>query len=163
MTSRSRTAVSQTMTSRSSGRRCVVAAGYVREGKLRISHQDAFKAAIAGMPNCRILIRLEEHLDPLSAALRAYWWGVVIQHVTAETGFSDREAHLLMKELHTPMRFAAVRGVGRIDQLRVFDSSITDLSNTEQWEVIENVQQWAAERLNGLVIPDPIAPGVIAA
>ncbi len=144
-------------------RRCVVAAGYVRDGKLRLSHQDAFKAAIGAMPNCRALIRLEEDLDPLSAALRAYWWGVVIRNITEETGFADREAHLLMKELHTPLRFAAVRGLGRIDQLKVFDSSITDLSNAEQWEIVENVQQWAVERLNGLVIPDPIAPGVIAA
>lgn len=144
-------------------RHCVVATCFVREGKLRLAHQDAFKAAIGAVPNCRGLIRFEQHLDPLSAAVRAYWWGVVIRHITEETGFSDREAHLLMKELHTPMRFAAVRGLGRIDQLRVFDSSITDLNNAEQWEVIENVQQWAAERLNGLVIPDPIAPGVIAA
>lgn len=144
-------------------RRCVVAAGYVREGKLRLSHQEAFKAAIAGMPNCRILIRLEEHLDPLSAALRAYYWAAPIRLISEETGLDDRETHTLMKELHMPMRFAAVRGVGRIEGLRVFDSSITDLSNSETWEYVENIHRWAAETLDGLVIPDPQKDVVIAA
>lgn len=144
-------------------RQCLVAPGYIRDGKLRLAHQDAFKAAIARMHNCRIVMRLEEHLDPLSAALRAYYWGVVIHHVSEETGLSDREAHVLMKELHTPMRFAAVRGIGRIEGLRVLDSSITDLSNAEQWEYTENIHRWAAETLDGLVIPDPQKDVVIAA
>lgn len=144
-------------------RHCLVAAGYIRDGKLRLVNQEAFKFSIAQIPNGRVVVRLEQHLDPLSAALRAYWWGVVIRHITAETGFQDREAHILMKQLHTPIRFAEVRGLGQVDQLRVFDSTITDLSNPEQWEIVENVQQWAAETLNGLVIPDPISPAVVAA
>lgn len=136
-------------------RPCLVATGYVRDGQLRLARQDAFNAAISRMHNCRLVLRVEEHHDPRSAALLAFYWGVVIRHVTEETGYTDREAHLLMKQLHLPMSHAAVRGRGHIENLRVFDGSITDLDNSEQWFYISEIQRWAAERLDGLVIPDP--------
>lgn len=136
-------------------RPCLVATGYVRDGQLRLARQDAFDAAISRMRNCRLVLRVEEHHDPRSAALLAFYWGVVLRHVTEETGYTDREAHLLMKELHLPMTLAAVRGRGHIHNLRVFDGSITDLDNAEQWSYIGEIQRWAAERLDGLVIPDP--------
>lgn len=144
-------------------RHCLVAAGYVKDGKLRLTNQDAFKAAIARMPNCRLVIRLEEHKDPLSAVMRGYWFGVAVRHVTENTGYNDREAHLLMKELHMPLSQAALRGNGRIEGVRIFDSSISDVSNAEMWELCENVQQWAAELREPFYIPDPNQDVVVAA
>lgn len=136
------------------GRRVVVTTGYVHEGKLRLVDQAGLVAAVKQTHNCKVVIRIEESLDPRSVALNAYYWGVAIHHVSEETGFTPDEAHEQMKELHLPKRFAALRANGTIRGMRVFDGSTTDLSNQEEWEYISAIQRWAAETLD-VVIPDP--------
>lgn len=136
-------------------RQVLVAPAFVQDGRLFLAKRAAFDAAVANWRSCPAVVRLEESRDPRSAALNAYYWGVVIEHIVEETGYTDREAHEEMKKLHLPIRFAAQRQNGRVQGVRVFDGSTTDLSNDEEWEFIENIQRWAATTLNGLVIPDP--------
>lgn len=136
-------------------RPALVATAYVKEGRLFVPKRPAFDAAVGEWPNCGAVIRLEQQIEPRSVALNAYLWGVVYHLISEETGMSPDEVHEEMKQLHFPKRFAAVRGIGRIENGRVFGATITKLSNQEQWEVIEKIQQWAAEVLD-LVIPDPV-------
>lgn len=136
-------------------RQALVATAYVRDGRLFIARRPAFDDAVKAWPNCGAVIRLEQAMNPRSVAMNAYHWGVGIHLISEETGMSPVEAHDEMKSLHLPRRFAAVRGIGRIEGPRVFDGSTTNLNNAEQWEFISNYQQWAAEVLN-MVIPDPV-------
>ena len=135
-------------------RQVLVASAFTREGKLYLAKRQAFDVAVSHWRNCAAVLRLEESRDPRSAALNAYYWGKVIEDIVEETGYTDREAHEQMKQLHLPVRFAAERQNGRLQGVRVFDGSTTDLSNDEEWEYIESIQRWAAETLD-LVIPDP--------
>lgn len=135
-------------------REALVATAFVRDGKFGVARRDAFIEAFRTWPNTRAVIRVEEDRNARSTALNAYYWAVVIYLLSEHTGYSDREAHREMKELHLPIRFAALRGTGRIEGVRVFEGSTTDLSNDEEWEYIENIQRWAAMTLF-VVIPDP--------
>lgn len=136
-------------------RHILVTTAFVKEGKLYIPKRPAFDATVKTWPNCQAVLRLEEHKDPRSIALNAYYWGVVIDLVSDTTGFTPEEAHEQMKELHLPKALVAQRGRGQIKNLRVFDGSTTDLSNEEEWRYIENIQQWAAVTID-TVIPDPV-------
>jgi len=133
----------------------LVSTAFVRDGLLFIPRRKAFDAAVKEWPNCQSVLRLEEHKDPRSVALNAYYWSVCIDLVSEETGFSPEEAHEEMKRLHLPKALVAQRGNGRIKDLKVFEGTTTDLSNEEEWRYIENIQIWAATTLD-CVIPDPV-------
>lgn len=135
-------------------RQALVASAYVRDGRLFIPRRPAFDEAVRTWPNCGAVVRLEQSMNPRSTALNAFHWGVGIHLISEHTGMHPMEAHEEMKQLHLPRRFAAVRGIGRIEGPRVFDGSTTNLNNAEQWEFISNYQQWAAEVLD-VFIPDP--------
>lgn len=143
-----------TTTDTRAGRQVHVASGFIRDGLLFLAKHSAFDAVLAAMPNGQVVIRVEQVQDARSVALNAYYWAVVIEMVSTETGYTDKEAHAEMKQLHLPIRFAALRGNGKIKDVRVFEGTTTDLSNAEEWEYIENIKRWAAETLD-LVIPDP--------
>jgi hypothetical protein len=137
-------------------RPCLVATGFVKDGALHVARRDAFKAAFAQWPNSAVVIRVEQDVYARSVALNAYYWGAVIHLISEDTGYTPDEAHDEMKQLHLPKRFAAMRRNGRIKGVRVFEGSTTDLSNEEEWEYIENIQRWGAQREPPLVIPDPV-------
>lgn len=136
-------------------RKVLVSTAFVKDGLLFIPRRKAFDADVKTWPNCQTLLRLEEHKDPRSAALNAYYWGVCIDLVSEETGMFPEEAHEEMKRLHLPKALVAQRGNGRIHNLKVFDGTTTDLSHEEEWRYIENIQMWAAMKLD-CVIPDPV-------
>lgn len=142
-------------------RHCLVATGFLLEGQLRLSRRDVFRAALQRWPNRQVLVRIEECRDPRSVALNAYWWGVLIAQISQETGMTEDEAHEEMKALHLPRRLVAMRGPGRIVDHRVIGGTTTNLSNDEQWDVIERTFHWAATTLD-LVLPYP-NDGVVAA
>lgn len=62
-------------------RACLAATAFVRDGELRMARPDAFAAALRRMPNCRTLVRVEQHLEPRTLALNAFWWGVLIHKI----------------------------------------------------------------------------------
>ncbi len=135
-------------------RACLLATGYIRQGRLRLADRPAFDRACQQLPDCRVVLRLEEHKDPRSVALNAYWWAVLINQISLETGMSEVEAHEEMKQLHLSRALVSMRGRGRIEGLRVFEVTTTDLSNEEEWGLIERTAQWSAETID-LVLPYP--------
>lgn len=137
------------------GRQAIVASAFVREGVLYLSRRSLFEERVQQWPNCQAVVRLEQVLDPRSAALNAYYWAVPIWQISEHTGMTPREAHDEMKALHLPPGLHALRGgavCGRC--ARVIDGSTRFLSGREEWLYIEAIQRWAAQTID-LVIPDP--------
>jgi hypothetical protein len=137
-------------------RQLLTASAFVRDGQLYLSRRNHFDEAIARWSNCQALVRLEQVLDARSLALNAYYWHVVVGSVSGETGFTPAESHHELKALHLPKGLHAMRGGSVCWRCaRVIDGSTRFLSGREEWQYIEDIHIWSAERL-GLVIPDPV-------
>jgi hypothetical protein len=135
----------------------------VHDGKLFMPGREDFEAAVARWPNCRAILRLEQSRAPRSLALLAYYWGVLVNHVSEEIGEHPRDAHELLKDLHLPSRLHGMRA-GAICWrcARIINGSTTVIANDEMQRFCADTQIWAAKSL-GIVIPDPNQSDVVAA
>ena len=82
-----------------------------------------------------------------STSQNSYYWGVLVKHISEETGYSEDETHaklaykfLLIKDSKTP-----------------YVKSTTKLSTTEFEEYNEKIRQWASSFLSlSLPLPNEI-------
>lgn len=138
-------------------RQMLVAPAAVRDGSVFLAKRDAFDRALSTWPDCQVVMRVEEALDPRGASLNAYYWGGVVDLVSEHTGFTPAETHRELKALHLPHRLHVMRG-GAVcfSCAQVLDGSTRRMSSREEWRYIERCHIWAASEL-GVVIPDPEA------
>ena len=94
----------------------------------------------------RLLARFEEEKNTRSTRQNKYYWGVVIDMVSKETGYTPEEAHEAMK-----FKFLSVFDADR--QLRRVRST-SSLDTAEMEEYLANIRKWGDEYLK-VYIPNP--------
>lgn len=92
----------------------------------------------------QIIEILKPPRKPRSLKENAYYWGVVIQMISDETGFTPEEAHEAMKWLFLKKQ------IGKIVSVR----STATLNTLEFENYVENIKRFASLELN-LYIPNP--------
>lgn len=131
-----------------------VTTGQIEGGKLEIRNRSQMSAALRGMKDGEVLIRIERLRATRSGRQNAWYWGVIVQMLAEHTGYTPDEMHEVLKAKFIPKRFAVADGNGEIQDELVIGGSSAQLNTVEFGEYCEAIRQWAADALH-VVIPDP--------
>ena len=118
--------------------------GKVRKGKFIPHDIPSFKLAFAKLEGKDVEVTVAQRKKHRSNEQNSYYWGVVIELISAETGFTPQEAHDAMR-----VKFLSDMS-GDMPRIR----STTELTTVEFMDYIAQIQQFASEFL-GIFIPDP--------
>lgn len=94
-----------------------------------------------------VRITIEPWSDSRSLKQNAYYWSVVLELLSEETGFTPVEVHEALKAKFLPSRTAPWK------DLPIPSRSTTDLTTKEFEEYMAQVRTWAAQL--GVLIPLP--------
>jgi hypothetical protein len=132
----------------------VVGTGQVKRGRLFIQHRSLFNRQVAELDERWMLeVTVARLRATRSIEANRYYFGVVIDAISAHTGYHPDETHDLMKMLHLPKELAICDGNGEVKGQYVMGGSTRNLNTAEFSAYVSRVQQWAAETLD-VVIPD---------
>ena len=133
--------------------RPVYAGGYLKGGKVELDDRASFTTALAHVQDCRIQVRVGPPVR--SDEAHNYYWlilGFIEEH--GETGHTAEDFHEYFKVQFIPKRVAIADGNGEICDDIVVGGTTTKLNRHDFYDYVENVRQWARERLR-LETPDP--------
>jgi hypothetical protein len=134
----------------------VYALATVRRGRLFIRNRREFDDQIKALPDDWDLeVTVKRLRATRSTVQNRYYWGVVVQMLSDDLGYTPDEMHALLKMKFLPKRLAICDGNGEILDEFVVGGSTRELTTADFGEYLDAIRQWAAER--GLVIPDPYA------
>lgn len=118
--------------------------GEIKNGEIIWEKPEQRKFYLKNVGNRKIIEIIKTPKKPRSLNENNYYWGVVVQMISDETGFTPEEAHEAVKWLFLRKQ------VGNI-----FTVKSTAILNTLEFEeYVENVRRWAQNELN-LRIPLP--------
>jgi hypothetical protein len=115
--------------------------------------QNLYSNWIQGLEGKDISVTVKKYRKDRSDRQNNWYWGVVIQMITDETGYEKDEVHEYLKSLFLTEKRVIVNNEGEVLELEMIKSSAR-LTTTEFIEYGQKCQRWAAENLN-LNIPDP--------
>lgn len=131
-----------------------ITTGRVKQGRLEIRRRQEMRNTIAKWKDGDVLITITPRRAARSMNQNAWYWGVIVEHLSEHTGHTPDELHELLKAMFLPKRLAVQDQNGEIQGEYVIGGSTTKLNTLEFGEYCEAIRQWAAETL-GVVIPDP--------
>lgn len=134
--------------------------------------KQAFWEYLKQLPSKTYLVDIKQYRETRSNRQNRYYWGVVIQMISEETGMDEMEVHETLKKKFIKQRdyaltksenkyFAYFEDTGEMiptSELEEYykKKGSKDLDTKEFKEYIEKIHIWAANFL-GLNIPDPEA------
>ncbi len=123
----------------------------VKNGILKLTNEERIDMDqyVKSLEGKSVWVIITDVKPPRSLQQNAYYFGVVIQYISDETGESPEKTHEDLKEKFLP-RMWTVEDGREVE----FPKSTTRLSTKEFKDYLESVIAWAASFLN-LVIPDP--------
>ena len=121
---------------------------FVKNGKITFQNREQFDKDLLGNEGKTVFITVREQKNRRSLNLNSYYWAVVVNLVSQDTGYDKEEAHEVLKSMFLRTRYQ-IKGIW-VDGMK----STTKLSNQEMTEYIEEVKRFATSSL-GLYIPDP--------
>src|SRR3990167_2395362 len=133
--------------------RPVYVGGYIKGGRLELDDRVSFMNAMKDLPDGRIQVRVGPPVR--SDEAHNYYWlilGFIEEH--GETGHTAEDFHEYFKVQFIPKRVAIADGNGEICDDIVVGGTTTKLNRHDFYDYVENVRQWARERLR-LETPDP--------
>lgn len=119
--------------------------GEVKNGEIIWEKPDRRAYYLKGLGNRRIVEILKPPRKNRSLNENSYYWGVVIELISDETGMTAEEAHEAMKIMFLKKRIS--------EKIWTVKSTST-LSTLEFEEYVENVKRFASMELN-IIIPLP--------
>jgi len=124
----------------------IVSAVIVR-GKIVWDNPDEYFLMAKTFEGKKVQVEIRKAKRRRSIPQNNYYWGVVLQLLGADLGYSSEEAHEAMVRM-----FLEVPN----DDLEIPSTfrKTSDLSTVEFEEYLEKIRRWAAE-FRGLFIPDP--------
>jgi hypothetical protein len=131
-----------------------VTTGSVKQGRLEIRRRQELRATIARWRDGDVLITITPRRAARSVDQNAWYWGVIVEHLSEHTGHTPDELHELLKAMFLPKRLAVQDQNGEIQGEYVIGGSTTKLNKLEFGDYCERIRQWASDTL-GVVIPDP--------
>ena len=135
----------------------VVLSGTVSRGKLRLSlPADAARELSRWKDGTPLTVSVEKKHATRSLQASAYYWGVVVARIAEHTGYTPDETHEALKQLHLPKTVAFADGNGEVVGELVIGGSTAKLNTVAFYEYVEQIRQWAQEKLGVLIEPpDP--------
>jgi hypothetical protein len=132
----------------------VYALGRIRNGRLTIDHERAFKQQCSGLdPRWALEITVKRLRANRSNLQNRYYFGVVIATLSEFTGYTPDELHDFLKAKFIPKKLAICDGNGEVKGEVVVGGSTRKMTTQEFSEYCESIKRWAAEDLD-VVIPD---------
>ena len=151
--------------------------GIVKGGVLQLRNSQAFKSAMQELKDGEVFVTVQRARATRSLAQNAYYWGVVVELISEDSGHTPDEIHEYLKQRFLPKRLAIANGNGVVAETEpkglfrrvaqflfghestapdtvVIGGSTTRLNKIEFGEYVSDIQRWAAEELD-IVMPDP--------
>jgi len=107
-----------------------------------------FQNHLHSLEGCEVDVTVEKHRSSRSSNQNRYYWGVVIQIISDETGYSRDEMHEILRSKF--LREEAEIGNDKIGYSR----STTSLKTNEFEDYMSQIRQWSSVELN-CYIPEP--------
>ncbi len=117
--------------------------GEVKNGALILEYPKRYSEYLKHISG-RVILILKRPRKPRSLSENNYYWGVVIQLISDETGFTPEEAHQAMKWLFLRKQINNI--------FTVYSTAILNVIEFEYY--VEQVRRWAQSELN-IRIPLP--------
>ena len=125
-------------------------AGKVIKGQLVLADPAAWRAAIARKDGRDVWVMVVRQQHARTMQANRYYWGVVVETVSAYIGETREDAHALLKAHHLPQRSIETLEGKVIDGV---PPTTRNLSVEEFSAYVERIKVWAATFL-GLHIPE---------
>ncbi len=119
----------------------------IKNGKLNFQERDL--EYIAAQRDGWYMFTLTKPKSNRTNKMNAYYWGVMLKMIAAETGYDDDQVHILMKIRHGIKEDLDIGMAGGF-----VPKSTTKYSVEEMQTYWLKITQWAASFLN-LQIPEP--------
>ena len=116
----------------------------IKDGKLILFNRKLFDNYLLNLEDKHVDLSVKLPSKDRSNNQNRYYWGIVVDIIGKELGYTADETHEALK-----MKFLLDRR-GKIPTVR----STTVLSTKEFEDYLEDIKRWAAEFLN-VVLPDP--------
>lgn len=124
------------------------------QGRIHMDAPEVFKQAARALAGKPAQLTLGPVSKRRSDRQVRWYWGQVLELMSAHTGHTPDELHEYCKARFIPKRLAICDGNGVVVDDRVIGGSTTKLNTGEMADYCEAIRQFAAEELS-LVIPDP--------
>lgn len=131
-----------------------VTSGLVNRGRLKVRVTPAFTADLKSFRDGPVTVRIERKRASRSLQANAYYWAVVVAHLSEHTGHTPEELHEYLKARFLPKTLAIANGNGEIVDEFVIGGTTTKLDVVQFYEYVQEIKQWALDSL-GVLIPEP--------
>jgi hypothetical protein len=128
----------------------------IEDGRLKVGLQAlrVMREVLKGWRACPVTVTVERQHATRSLEANAYYWSVVVHHISEHTGYTPEETHEALKTLFLPKRLALLGQNGDLHGELVIAGTTTSLNKVEFYEYVEQVRVFAREKL-GVETPDP--------
>ena len=117
--------------------------GEVKNNKLHLENRDYFDNVIKSFNDKKVTLTIEQYKKTRSDNQNRYYWGVIIELLRNELGYTA-------DEMHDALRLKFLRVRGKVDTIK----STAKLSTVEAEEYYSQIRIWASSELN-VQIPEP--------
>lgn len=119
------------------------------KGKLHLVDLRRWQDRLQQLAGKPVVVTLDRPRKRATESQRKYYWGVIVEMLANELGYTK-------EEMHEALKYKFLRTEAEPDRRRVLETvrSTEDLSTTEREKFHEDVRMWAARDL-GIVIPLP--------
>ena len=122
--------------------------GVVTKGMLIFSNQDKFNDYLSSLDGKDVQIIVRKPTKIRSVNQNRYYWGVILDLLSRETGYEPEEIHEFLKNMFLFKHMSIIgEDVG-------YAKSTTDLTTVEMEEYLSKCREWGATFLN-VSIPEP--------
>jgi len=122
--------------------------GDVKNGKLILKEMDGFRIWMDGLEGQKVQVIVRKPRKIRSQKENKYYWGVVVEMISLETGQDKDTIHNVLKDL-----FLKERVILKNKEYEVIKST-AGLTTTQFEEFLVKCRQWGSVELN-LYIPEP--------
>lgn len=116
----------------------------IKDGKIIPNNLKVFKNYLTQLEGKEVQIKIEKRRSIRSLQQNKYYWGVVVELIAEDLGYTPQEAHDALR-----LEFLKVQD-GKLPTVK----STTTLDKEEFVEYIEKIKVYAAQELN-ISIPNP--------
>lgn len=127
----------------------MIYSGKIEGGKFRPFDSKHFLDSIRKLEGKQVEVELRAEKRKRSDRLNRYYWGVVIEYISQETGYTVEEVHDWLKAKFLGHKIVTIAGE-KHPQI----NSSAELSTDDFQKYILEITRWAGEFLQ-LTIPEP--------
>ncbi len=120
----------------------------VKENKIVLKNKEIFQSEVAKLNGKLVELDLKEVKSKRSLAQNAYFWGVIVEILSKELGYSSKEMHNILKGL-----FLTKTVLFKNDWIE-YTVGTSELDTKEFEKIMDEIRMWAIVEWN-IWIPEP--------